>query len=718
MGTPGYGTSSDPKTIRNEENGNNKEKTEKITLNFKDPVTLFKVFQAMLSSFKEKLRFEKQPHSLQIHQENLSEQTFSKNKHHHVVKIEHHASKITSFFAKVQDFVVNHVNTTLSALGYEPAENLPPPRPSLPVLSATESSKATVFEQVLEVNGRRFTDQGVRAETVPMVVKGLETKIAVLNKQKDSLKDQAKIAKIKTEIALAQKHLEASKFHEQDDIRYGTPNMPRFAFHALGRERAKKEMLPVLTNLHMQKVYDVNNNKVVSTVSRSGAITDFRNGEVSLQELKDLKDLQNFGDMPSHRKRELENLYVRNDSKDSNSIADVYLNVKAKALVGYGAGSLLIDSPPNQELQSVLNKLQKAKTIESGFAKLDHQEKNLIQNAKISETKLNEVILERSNYLKLLALQDLQLHLETNPASSKSILYTRTSLVDLAKDSVTLFGCVIHERTQGLDMKAVFDELQGAKVVFDCKQGQSSYIDHEGIIHMLPRCAKSGVIETTLDTALFNVCVQGTTTVNTGMQLSVNNSTLNKLEKKYGTNDHYKKLKAKFDQLSRDKTLDPNIVVLGITQFVQSQNGYTGMNCFGGKDRTGYAVALNTHSKICELTKLSPSDPAMKEVGFKLLDKDGVAAQIARAGADHTTLKLSRFDLLLYDTTSNKGKMKRVAAAINGAGIFIKQTIWTRVYNAPPASSTPGQIYRHESVTKAKADSFFKHFKSLGRLFQ
>lgn len=620
----------------------------------------------------------------------------------------------------------------------EVPSQIPPPIATPTSLSSRENSPADigkVFEDQFNVKGVVIKEKAVRAETVATIIKSLETKISRLKakievKEKESGKLEvdekgvvvdkekaAELAALNKHLTKAQSDLASYKEHTAGAT-HGSTNMPRFVFKALGRKSAKELMPPILYNLRMHTVEkkSAEASEVVSAVTRSGAISDFRFGEVSLQELKDFRALETFDVLSSERRQELKDLYIREEADDPGAIQSLALLIKTKALVGYGADALVVDPSQTQSLERLLEKIQKAKRIEDAFKELTPEEKELLGGVAIDEVKLEEVIHERRDRLKLLVLQDLQLHLKTTKASRDPILYGRTCLVDLQKKASKESECVIHERTQGLDMKAIFDELEGKTVHFDCKGSEEAYIDEEGAIHMPEECALEGVPDAKLNTVFFNICVQGAKghVVNDGMQKCINDATLNKLRGEYGETKEFKALETSLNELSESESHDPNDSVLLVTKFLQNMKGYSGINCYGGKDRTGYALALITYSHAGDERRVDPSDPELKKVGPHLLRSDGIAAKIAHDNADHTVLKLSRWDLSLYNMDTLKGKMLRAAHACSGLWKEVKKAIKKRVgLPTLEISATPRQVYDpHAEKTKQKVQEISHRFRS------
>lgn len=601
----------------------------------------------------------------------------------------------------------------------------PPPVPSRPILANQPREKGKLFQDIFKINNTVAIETVERAETMSRLIDGLKAKIADLEKTQATDPEAKKaLIKARNDLINYSKHAEG--------VTHGSTNTPRFAFLAMGRDTAKKEMAPILSNLRMQTVKDANGN-VVSAVTRSAAITDFRNGEVSLKELRDLnvfegilnpKPLKSIVEgrpvvegLYSDAEEKLRAFYLKDD-KSPEKLADVALLVKTKALVGYGTKALVKDGTESPDLSPLLEKIQSSSSsIEDTFNALSKEDRLVLKNVKIDGVKLQEVMKDRSSYLKQLALQDLQVHLETTPVKGEGpILYGRTALVDLQKQANNESGCIIHERSQGLDMKAIFDELEGAKLIFE-KGLTAAYVDEEGTIHMPKTCAAEGVTKASLNSVFFNICVQGAKghTLNEGMQKVINDEALAKLKPVYGETGEYKALVKSLNELSTSEKFDPNASVLLVTQFLQKYGGYSGINCYGGKDRTGYAVALITHAKIAELAGLKVTDPKMGKIGHKLLSPKANAAKVAQDNADHTTMKLTRLDLQLYDTGTVKGTMLRIVHGVNGVFLGLLPILRKMAGRSPlSVSQTPGQIYqeRPNIQTSNKTNNVFYRFLS------
>lgn len=589
----------------------------------------------------------------------------------------------------------------------------------LPVktLSASPSTVGTRGKTIQDKfhlrGGGTATEKAVRADTVTHLLQSLQTKKARLNEQ---LKSDPNNRLLQEELKRTEKEIKTSS-RRKGNATWGSTNSPRFAFRDIGRRIAKEILSPIICNLRMQTLENADG-KIVSAITRSAAISDFGHGEVSLQELKDLHDLENWNTLSEARKIQLTKLYLVHGTK-TNNLNEVIREIKVKALVGYGLDRLTT-SVPNSNLYRILDRLQMTDSISQALLRLNQEDIHALDAVSIDSGKLHEIIQERSRHLKQMVLQDLQLHLETRPAENDSMLYCRTSVVDMQKASKNEHGLILDEKTQSLDMKALFDELEGTELIFDCTGDETAFIDEQGKIHMPVHCSVEGVLQTKLETVFFNICTQGSSdhTQNNGMQQAINDEALAKLQKRNPTSESLKTLMTSLENLSTDSKQDPNDAVLLATLHVQEQGGYAGINCFGGKDRTGYAVALLTHHHLTELDRLSPQSPAAQKWGHQLLSRKGVAAKIAEDNADHTILKLTRVDLFLYNLDTLSGKMHRGAHAISGLfKVAVKTSKELLGLDSLSISKTEDQLYMPIKASRLSKFSVVRKIKSFVKNF-
>lgn len=505
-------------------------------------------------------------------------------------------------------------------------------------------------------------ETAVRINTMDILAKSLETKPSG-QYETDTVKDMAE------------------RYH------WGSTNTPRFNFMHNEREVAKNEALPILCNLRMQTLKN-EEGQVISAVSRSAAISDFSHGEISLRELQDYLDLirlKNRENIGMERSRDLWNIYGF-DVTDPNVMDNVINDLKTRALVSYGPERLLAPAAVN-EVKDAVDKLVRGDEL------LDNDTRAL-REAVIDEAMLSQVVRRRTEHLEFLILQDLYAHFQQRPVAGADTLYGRVALLDMQKSPKNEFGCILYERTQGLDMKAIFDAFEGREVRFDLDSAsQGPYIDDAGRVHMPREFASEGRETTRLHTVLFNTSVQGHTN-NVGIQEWINDDAMKKIARLKDVID----LDANHETFALfDGERDSFKAPLKAIKWFQEAGGYVGVNCYGGKDRTGYLVALLTQQYLKE--SIPENDPSRRKLlrrwGRQLVSKTGVAASIARENANHSVVKVMSYGLELYDTSTLKGHMQRVADLIKESKLFLK----TKFTGGIQESKVKGQLY-HRSVNQ------------------
>jgi hypothetical protein len=221
------------------------------------------------------------------------------------------------------------------------------------------------------------------------------------------------------------------------------------------------------------------------------------------------------------------------------------------------------------------------------------------------------------------------------------------------------------------------------------------YLDDKGQIHMLANLKVGDIQKTKLNTVFFNIAMQGNMR-NEGMQKAINDQALKNLEKIANTRvpipddfiTHFDNLKRNLDTLTNKTILFFDTASanasLDSLQCIASLGGYRGMNCYGGKDRTGYGLALNTHSVLRdEVGDTEENRNLLSEWGHELLSEKGIAANVAKENADHTVLKLTAPMPELYNR-----KMLRTSHAIKGLALKMKSS---------SVSPAKGQLYKAQA---------------------
>jgi hypothetical protein len=432
----------------------------------------------------------------------------------------------------------------------------------------------------------------------------------------------------------------------------------------LGRKLAKARYVPILGNLRQQDV--IIKDKVVSTVNRSAALSDFAHNETNLTEMEDYFLLQKL-------------------AKDSNSIKDP----DKKRLISYyslGNDSKISENALKQAFKDIKGRIAEA-----------YGKEMLNENGTIDNTLLNEKIAERQSNLDSLFLQDLVLQHNKAKIQGNTFTYCRQSLVNTKRSSsLNDGGLVLNERNQALDTRAAVLRHNDRELIYDLQVGQGAFIHPTtGKIHLSsdlkPKTASTDSL--TLKTRFSNISVSGDVN-NTGLQ-SINEECLNLLEDDLNelnkqlqstkNPDLRTQLQEQFDKNSallkevKDKLTNGKggfDVVEKMTLLLQNQ-GNLSVNCYGGKDRTGYALALITYNHINEhLTKEIPDKPKLRSsimtrIGNELISQKSAALKVVKDNTGFSAIKLTTFNLKLYFGSDVSSFFRQLTNRILDYGRFI-----------------------------------------------
>lgn len=529
------------------------------------------------------------------------------------------------------------------------------------------------------------TEQATLVNTKDLVIRQLKTKIEYLTNLRNDTgekhyDEQSKEAREQLEI------------YQKETGAWASTNAPRFLFQNNSPEQARKKYLPSLGNFWMQTVKD-QDGQTVSRIGRSAAISDFSHGRVSLKELEDYQDLVRLSaDKPIGDDR----------AKD---LLEIY-NLGSLA----GTSPVRINAESRKQLNKLINKLKKRIVQDYGEQVID-------RDGSLKPDELAKITSSRKDKLQQQILQDLFVHFQSQPVLTNEIVYGRTALIDSTKKaSKEASGFVNSERTQMLDMHAIYSEINGKQVFFDVEDSpdKGPYFDKDGNIHMNRSFyrGKAPHEPVNLNTVFLNISAQGNTQ-NMGMQRAINTKALADLEKmaKKGLFDpkELEKLKTALED-PRSNAFKKSLLAMQLI----SKAGYASENCFGGKDRTGYAVAFLTSACLEKALKKREEEIA-KETGIEiqgeveeqmskwdeqLLSNEGVAAKIIKHNTGHTTLKLTAYKLDLYHTGTRAGRARRIADYYKGL----------RVLTAPktiPSEAGKRQMYspfEQRSMKASKLD--------------
>jgi len=447
--------------------------------------------------------------------------------------------------------------------------------------------------------------------------------------------------------------------HEEGDASWASTNSPRLLFEKLGPSEAKKVDIPVVGNLRVHRL-DFKDGTSYS-INRSAALSDFVHSETSLSELKDYLSIYDESSIAHFQPEHVNYFKYYYDNRDVTKSSDWWM---------------LRQSMENH--------------IYSAYGTKDVR-------------KLHQIIAERRDNLRRHALQDLYMHFQSHPVAEERVTYGRVALLDSTKAAKTdKTGYHLDEKNQLMDMKAIYDELDGTPILFDLSEQEGPFFDMEGRIHMPKQCCATELQHrpVRLQTILFNVSVQGNTR-NAPLQYYLNQHAMSKLQS-MGMNPD---LMPYWEALNRKLKFNSETDFATAHQaiFLLRRLGYCSVNCYGGKDRTGYALALETFCAIDDklkekaLTRPIPEkklNDTLAAIGRKLLSSSSVAVKIVDDNTGFQALKLSRFDLelllsgeginwLLGAATRLKGYLQSCQMLIQGKGQLHDQQIKKMLYHHP-----------------------------------
>lgn len=577
---------------------------------------------------------------------------------------------------------------------------------------ATQQRGACITATFKDNKGREFAkEQAVRAPTIEIYTSGLHAKLDHLQTREHALEQELqslgnqpraekKRAHLRSSLATVQASLAQTKEAITQSKRlegstWASTNAPRFLFKqsymaacqkesdpkvalVVGKEDAKRNYIPILGNLRNQTVEI--EGKTVSSTNRSAALSDFSNNETNLQEMKDYSELRKLQQDPQG-----------GDFKEGE-------------LDRLAAYYQLGEPVENKNLAGAIAAIEKNIKQAYGEDMFDPSAKGLNMD------KLHAKVSERQDRLDNLFLQDLVTQHTNSEASGKVFHYARQSLVDTTRRSSSGDGgLVLNERNQAMDTRAAVLAHNGRELVYDLDDPnkKAAFIDPEtGAIHLSKQLKPPGMQEgkTTLQTRFSNISVAGNKQ-NLGMQAHMNRECLQMVLHDLGdlakeiavTTDEATKraLEAKLKrgkQLHREIQIDFKAgrggfnVVEKMTLLLQNQN-HLSVNCYGGKDRTGYTLALISHNHMSEHVKAAVGGKktthvaVMDRIGRELVSQDSVALRVIEDNIGHKVIKLDpkleHGDLKLY-FGEDRGKsavslLKGVPKRLFDFGMFFSQ---------------------------------------------
>lgn len=505
-------------------------------------------------------------------------------------------------------------------------------------------------------------EQVVRFRTVDFFRSGLQAKLSHLEKRKAELEGSPGSEKSLEVVnkAIAQVKEDSAKLEKlPEKTTWASTNAPRWLFIKgnrkakseagpsatdaeilqKGREIAKQEYIPITGNLRSQRIQVEGGDPHYT--NRSAALSDFSNNETNLTEMRDFQLLKAMVENPQKTMpfTELDRLSVYYDFsinrkeggvgqvQDQKALLTAYNKVKSNLLAAYG------------------DNLRGA-------------------NDDVDMGKLDDKITERRYRLDNLFLQDLVLQHKNGSVGGKGVFrYARQALVNTtAGPNKGEGGLVLHERNQALDTRAAIMEYNGKPIIYDQESEGGAFIDPEtGNIHLPASLKPEGEGESTILQSRFSNISVAVDTKNLGLQAHINNETLAQIREdlnllKKDQSPEAQALHAKGEKLYIEVKAELDAgrggfdVAEKMTLLLALQNNLS-INCYGGKDRTGYAVALISYNVIKDSLINKKMDEktlasTMARIGTQLMN--GTAMGVVEDNTGTRAIKLMPPDLKLY----------------------------------------------------------------------
>jgi hypothetical protein len=319
----------------------------------------------------------------------------------------------------------------------------------------------------------------------------------------------------------------------------------------------------------------------------------------------------------------------------------------------------------------------------AGKKKIDPRQKKTIEATMAlfaSHDTLAAAVRERTMVLRQQMLPVLWRHIRAHAGELKNgaeFALIHESALNASKDKFE--GGFPHvERNQILDMESAFGLFEGSEIIFDPKVTQP-FIDADGSVKMPPLKGLSSIIARPI---FFNVSVQGHKEKDLQLQYQINSQAFAKLEKV--KNEKVKSMSPaqrnminevfhKCQQMNISRESSYELAGEHIASLAVLLGLAMGVNCFSGKDRTGYVTFMVMVSLLKkQIDKLQAdgvideklAEKLKKEFASRGFDPEGVATQISKMNTDEDSLKVSR--LLPPGVKTLSGLVDRAVSGIKG----------------------------------------------------
>lgn len=420
----------------------------------------------------------------------------------------------------------------------------------------------------------------IRENTVGVFAKGNRDHLNRLKEKIHFEKDPDRLMDLKNQLQRAEAYEKSVDNFEKENLTW----VSRESYH---KNIHVKDSMPPLT-INLRKV-EMNG----KSFTRSGALSDFRNGATNLEDLDQIiKELESCDD------EGLINFFKKNENRIS------------RATIGNAASK----GERDPILKEYKNKPQEVK---NSLLTTLHKEKK-----------------DREYFVSNLLLQDMYTHLRGKNLSeiNGTLNFIRLGLLNQKGSEEEKEGFVRNEFNQIKDMHYIYKAFHGREIIFD---GKGPFLDEDGKIHM----PFEGHDPVKLNAAYLNVSISAGRD-NKGYQKEINHEAFSVLVKALKGKVDAEKVKALEARLNSSSKSEKLEVALEISDFLMSQDVQLSVNCYSGKDRTGVLSALIVRSLLKESLKDDPE--WLEQVSKDMFDPEkGTALKVLSDITGKTGLKIN-----------------------------------------------------------------------------
>ncbi|WP_068471463.1 hypothetical protein [Candidatus Protochlamydia phocaeensis] len=522
------------------------------------------------------------------------------------------------------------------SLPYEIVVTGLPENPSLPhshLIGEKDPTQSSQISHAYEIDGKVIAEQTItRTNTIDQdilfcqkMIKHLTAKLEESNPPLTEPERQ----KVQNDLDYYEQAMQrAQNYRTQGKDWIGSNGFRDLIAHSLSFNDAARAYISAPVNMRYQEL-DIEGERKVGFY-RIGIMSDMRNGWVSLTDLKAMKD------QPEKVQAKIK------------EIQEYILHPKGKSTPLSG-----------NKLESALHALYELQTIANHPAYLD------------------KVIEERRRAIEQQMIQLIEGQISQNPDKALEALnagrtfdLVHVSLLNQNKVDLDKTGWMHNERVEMEDMKEIFDDFKGKKLVFD---GKGPFIDGD-TIHLSHQFEGQGMgtKEVALNTFFFNISVQGNVQ-NKGAQLSINTEQLNHLlEAHPHILDQYPEIK---EAILKGKETGYDLAEDFLFALLQDKSLCASLGCLSAKDRTGFiSERLMLRMMQPHLPNPKGRNPFEKDI-FK---PDSPAVKVVSENTPHyqilkvnPTSKLRGYNIwnklgiatdLFFAEVTQKGSQKKIKA--------------------------------------------------------